>query len=411
MAAEPPNDRMDDLLKSVAKKRQDEAGEPFTLHPATRKLLQGEVTRTYSKAPSQSRWARLLTFWPRIGFAAATLAILLTVMLIVIPNAEREHELARNVPPGAPAPVEPATYADFSPREESLQKKDSSGAKNEREVLMSESLSRSSDQKQVVKELDGVTLADKPSTPAASTRPMERKRQPAPTDAADREKSAERMVELRAAEQPAKAGQVASVSQVVDSNAVMLGTQLHFYSINTDVVSRAQYVQVPAQTPALAGVAVAEVQPVLASFEFEQTGDQVRITDADGSVYQGQVVTNMLGDVAGGALGRDVRQVEAGKKLTEAKRALDESQTQYRFFRAAGTNRTLHKLVTIEANLPAPQQAQATSAPVANAPAGRSDSQRDSFGSRGLQTLPQIRGRAQIGTNQQVLIQAVPAQK
>ncbi len=37
------------LLRRYAKKRRDAAGAPTGLHPATRRLLQGEVARQYSK--------------------------------------------------------------------------------------------------------------------------------------------------------------------------------------------------------------------------------------------------------------------------------------------------------------------------------------------------------------------------
>jgi hypothetical protein len=418
MADEPQNERMDEVLKSVAKKRQDEVGEPFTLHPATRKLLHGEVVRTYGKGAPGSRWSRILTFWRRIGFAVATLAILLTVMLIVIPNQERQAELARTVPqPTATSDGESAGTADFLARDEAKQKKDSFQVKNESESVMVESARRTVEQKQVIKELDGVTLADKPAPSAPAREPMDRKRQESSLakSSSERAKSAESLLDLRAAEEPAKPGQVPAIAQSGDSNAVMLGVPVHFYSVDTSGVSRARYMQLPAQTPALAGASVSTVQPVLASFEFEQNGDQVRITDADGSVYQGQaitVITNALGDVSGGTLGREVQQVEAGKKLYESQRALEEPQAQYRYFRATGTNRTLRKAVTIEASFPVSQQAQSTSAPAVNAPTSRSDVQRsENLEYRSLQRLPQIRGRAQIGTNQQVLIQAVPAQK
>src|SRR5512138_366972 len=102
MADAPENDKMDDLLKSYAKKRRADAGHPLALHPATRKLLQQEVASTYRNPPSNIGWlARLLTFWPRLGFAAATLVILLVVLLVVVPNRRGANQLARLAPAAA----------------------------------------------------------------------------------------------------------------------------------------------------------------------------------------------------------------------------------------------------------------------------------------------------------------------
>ena len=51
MPSEPEN-KIEELLKAYAKKRQEEAGAPFEMHPATRKLLQGEVARRQPVAVS-----------------------------------------------------------------------------------------------------------------------------------------------------------------------------------------------------------------------------------------------------------------------------------------------------------------------------------------------------------------------
>src|SRR5205814_4839361 len=44
-----PNRNVEDELKAWAQKRRDEAYAPFELHPATRKMLQDEVARTFPK--------------------------------------------------------------------------------------------------------------------------------------------------------------------------------------------------------------------------------------------------------------------------------------------------------------------------------------------------------------------------
>jgi hypothetical protein len=77
MATE-PDKKIEELLKAYAAKRQDEAGAPLELHPATRKLLQAEVARLRPKPalPSESWWRALSKFWPRLVFAASVLIAL-----------------------------------------------------------------------------------------------------------------------------------------------------------------------------------------------------------------------------------------------------------------------------------------------------------------------------------------------
>jgi len=70
------------LLRAYAKRRRAKAGDAFTLHPATRRLLQGEVARQTPPAPDEpeswslwdvlrERWAALLGFALVIFFMAS----------------------------------------------------------------------------------------------------------------------------------------------------------------------------------------------------------------------------------------------------------------------------------------------------------------------------------------------------
>ena len=43
------------LLRRYAKTRRDEAGAPLELHPATRRLLQGEVSRQFPKTGTEGK--------------------------------------------------------------------------------------------------------------------------------------------------------------------------------------------------------------------------------------------------------------------------------------------------------------------------------------------------------------------
>ena len=69
MPSEPDNRKIEELLKAYGKKRQEDVGAPLDLHPATRKMLQGEVAKLRpSGAPEKSGLLPLLLrFWPRFA--------------------------------------------------------------------------------------------------------------------------------------------------------------------------------------------------------------------------------------------------------------------------------------------------------------------------------------------------------
>lgn len=78
-----PERKIEKLLRAYAKKRKADAGDAFKLHPATRRLLQGEVARRLAEDAEeesvslwqlfQQRWAFLLSFALVIFFGAVLL--------------------------------------------------------------------------------------------------------------------------------------------------------------------------------------------------------------------------------------------------------------------------------------------------------------------------------------------------
>jgi len=164
--------------------------------------------------------------------------------------------------------------------------------------------------------------------------------------------------------------------------------------------------------------------PVLNSFELEQTGSQIRIVDADGSVYEGRIAPAE----APKDLAENRRAVSASGVLTQAPAVQpaaaanagmgqtidnDASAASYNF-RAVGTNRTLNQRVVFSGNYmntaSAPSQAannigNRTAPSVANnqaAAKAQLQSNQLPIGGRA-----QIQGQAFIGTNNQVEINAL----
>ena len=88
------------LLRRFARKRRDEAGAPLELHPATRRLLQGEVLRQFPKPPPAggiglADWIAAVR--RRWIYATAAICVLLVASGLVILQ-RRPPELAANRP-------------------------------------------------------------------------------------------------------------------------------------------------------------------------------------------------------------------------------------------------------------------------------------------------------------------------
>ncbi len=153
-----------------------------------------------------------------------------------------------------------------------------------------------------------------------------------------------------------------NITDLSSQSAVELKQQLN----NATVRSRFAQVQ-NAGRPARGKALPNSEAAVLTTFFVEQTGEQVRVVDGDGSIYEGKIVN---GDVAGTKEAEDLiraplpeRQDESrvGRNLTEQE--VRQQQTQRTFnlqaannppapawnFRATGMNRTLKQPVTIDA--------------------------------------------------------------
>jgi len=112
MASEPKHDA-DDLLKRYAEERRRQAAPE--LHPATRRLLQGEVARTYgSNIRGATPWWRKILVSPQVGWALG-LALVAGVSFLALrqpkpqPKTEQSVELKKE---SAPAPVDVPTQSE-----------------------------------------------------------------------------------------------------------------------------------------------------------------------------------------------------------------------------------------------------------------------------------------------------------
>jgi len=90
MPNEPERD-IEKRLKAYAEKRRQDAGEPLELHPATRRMLQGEVSRRKAKPADSESWlARAFALLrPRFAVGACVLAGLAIAAAMLLPVMNR----------------------------------------------------------------------------------------------------------------------------------------------------------------------------------------------------------------------------------------------------------------------------------------------------------------------------------
>jgi hypothetical protein len=507
--ANEPERQIEKLLRACAKKRGDEAGGAFELHPATRRLLQGEVTRRFAKAGPEraSFWQRLVQLSPRLAEGLVLLALAAVVISLFLPSLRKPGNnvsLARNeesstapalgggqpapvVPPPAAAPellAQPATRALLASAEAS------SGS-----IAAPASAFQGEATNAVTKDLLAANGAPSPGTAGAGTSsPINVKRpeqfevvaapQPAPIAApvlenarraeaqsvaaapatppppaapsisgmtlALREKEAAdqlRSLSDESAGQPsfanksldagrfAAAGALAS-NQLGGLQAAGSSADHRLYSPSpglaldrTDAFkAAAQNAPLPDKEPLAAQFfarvqreakakarAVDKVQPpVLVSFQLEQSGRDLRITDSDGSVYTGSlqapapVTTSPPSGAARRPLASTLNAPESAKQTPFAYGAAPEAAQTYSF-RVAGTNRSLKQKVVFTGSL----TGLTNSNKFWRLRAGKAGGTKAFQGSRaaGLESMQysRISGQATVGKNKSFEVDAEPA--
>lgn len=342
---------MDESLKAYAGKRRQEAGAPFELHQTTRQILQGEVARTYKQAARGSWLQRVIVFWPRMAFAAACVAITVMLLLVTLPR-QKVMEMAQTAPPAE----------DTFGRDKRLFDKEES------EKL--------------------AAFADGPAKPAPSIAPVT----PPSSSSLDRLAKNEADESKAKSELMAEARKDSDVRLLREESVAKEVAARRAYANTTAQSSRARYSQ--QKQDAQLGVRMQTAPQILNNFELEQTGNKVRVIDEDGSIYVGNVIS--LEDAKKGYY------YKLQQNAPAAPRSAGEQQTP---FFAFGTNMTLKQEVSIEGNILQTTNVVAISGQVPAQAGAQAQNQRGAAAAQNT-----ILGRARVGTNQEVFINAVPSQ-
>jgi hypothetical protein len=416
--ANEPERPIETLLRAAAKKRRDEAGAPFELHVADRRLLQGEVARTFSKPqPATSSFAALLgQLWPRFAWGVGILAVLgLSVWLLLpLPRHDKpEALLARNqpvseamtekelppAPTAAPATIaaEPAPAAKTKSAEVAYVETPPPGRASPASQfgmappLLARDSSVAQDERQARKE-----VSEKPADARSDQPALEYKSLPTVASA------------NRTASAPlATNGRSESAADALKGAKSLAVTQRF---VQTEPATAARALFKDKASPARA---------VLASFQLEQTGSQLRIVDDDGSVYSGYV------QPAGGG-GRE-RSAQAGapavagaarapavalKQVTASNLDSDQLASQSYSFRVAGTNRSLNQKVVFTGDLlTTTNLVSLVSAATNLSPGGALEKYQSTPAQQSLLPLlnSRISGKVVVGSGKAVEINALPA--
>jgi hypothetical protein len=448
MPEETPN-QADELLKRYAKERREQAGE-FSLHPATRRLLQDEVTRTFRKAGGvkQKGWFTWLGTWNgRLAFGTAAAAVVITGFFIAW-NAKQDRramELAQASFPvrdawatrgldralaekevAAADTVALSDVAGSAPRAEIearvALKKELADAKQTTLLAggvtttgaldkfysygliatnfadhLSMSLARGGEIPATATQAlsagyfdvanlrhdstAGVALAFGTTTFSAQEKSLSSAVANAPAGAPGSVLKSGELEKLKAAPAIAASGVepsgAASRARAMRPNAAAAPAATPPPTIAlgaarpAEVMTRAetelgaQYRFAANQTQAPAdryGRLQRQAAPVLTSFTIEQTGQTVRIVDADGSVYDGTVELPPRTELDFDA---DARRADKDalvrEKLAEAKTDTAPRHQEITF-RAAGSNVTLRQIVVVSGRLASVTNAGASAA-------------------------------------------------
>jgi hypothetical protein len=401
MPSHEPNENMDELLKAYAKKRREQAEPALEMHPATRKLLQDEVKRTLASTPAPTpapipypRWFSAL--WP-FGALGSTLAVVCLMFALF-------HTPARNPLPGAI-------------KEEGGRKKEEQFDTLTRNPSLATAPAERGLADAKAAPNAAAPLADKDTSPAlvaapaataiaaASGVPAQIDTPPAVTSLTLQTPTAT-APGIAADTTPAPAlPQASSVAQGVPQGGRFGGASLEHASAvastapgsvpaaanDASGVVAGAFVQV--RDRARSGRAESPPSNVLAAFQLLHTGQNVRVVDADGSIYEGQV----LGGISNG-----------GRTEGFAQRRMAPNQDANYAFKVAGTNHTLQQNIIFTGNvLDMPAAAPAGQVAAQN----RNASQVQNAASNGLAQSGQnsrITGQVQVGGGKEFKIEAKP---
>lgn len=374
------------LLRRFAAKRRDDAGAPMELHPANRRMLETEVTRqfgSHAKSGGGLAWLGLL-LRGRLAYALALLGVAVVAALFVFPNKGSDHgekfAAAKKVPEPAMVVAVNSPVAASAPAAESdamkLTDPRSRPLFNDNLGLDKKSLSLRDGGTAASGDLD----VNRKSEPAelltlgggggmATGRMESDTRQQRVAESIARYYEQKKDADSTRLDSPiAKLGAQTREAQPAAANhALVPAPSVHLPAVKskavTDAATTGSAIGKPQPVVAfqnfsrapVSAAAREAVAPVLVNFLVEQNGDRVRVTDGDGSIYDGALgeSENESGSKkeilarGGGQEKLNYRAVSGSVAPGQA----GADQAQNPSLKLIGTNRTLNQPVQFSGNI------------------------------------------------------------
>lgn len=429
------------LLRRYAKKRRDATPESpgLELHPATRRLLQGEVTRQFSRSDARKKtvapsWRML---WPRLVWALPVLAVLTFGVWAFIGldhESAGSFDLAKNEIFSAPAEMaKQSPLSGPQPSQDSLLF-EAATAMPAPVAAATPTLAPSESSQAYA----GSARAEEPAnrTLDSLAQSAERDRNESPGDKAVKLESTSALApppqlaatarELGPKADHARANlpEVATATRADTLKTFSTGgggvaipsappATVNAESFATAQTFKQNFDQSGVNARSATAAKTANIAPVLANFQVEQNGNALRVIDSDGSTYTGSV------ELAG--RDKDSRPADEFKEKAPATQAyarqspptgavasgVNTQAGQSYFFRVAGTNRTLQQSVVFAGNFVALTNPPSPTPRVAGGRAGEAQPARGPMASPVLFNSS-INGRAQLGAGLEFEINAMP---
>ncbi len=382
MSSEPQRDIEKDLL-AYKLRRGEQLGAPLELHPATRKMLQGEAARAASRPLLTSEEAAknfvrsfvmshqqpsfFARYRQRIIWGGAMCACL-TLVLAVLRNDPRLASTPSQVSdPQTAKPQATVAATKQQTEEESLARtKQSAPAADKVQELAKTSTApvaspppanprgaAAASAPPLVRDLDRKLVEKKEGSQTTQIAKALKAVQVADALSATEDKKSGEVMKLKrsagdellranlaaaagasggAGIPPASAPSTASAAQLFGANSAPEASQV-----------RQQFLQLDNQARYRKNFNSPPMPQVMQDFAFERTGDRVRIVDADGSTYEGAVMPAPVEEVRANAVSKLDAAKERKDSLAQPTQSAD-PQSSYRFY-ANGVNRKLNQSV------------------------------------------------------------------
>ena len=448
-----PDHKMDELLRTYARKRRDDAGTQPELHPATRRLLQAEAAKLAPRPSTRrSPWLWIVASWPRVAISTGVFSILALVLWNTLPHRDNSPEnshphmllaLDKRVDPSASAPKPAAmdenrsfakTEAANPPVHLADRSKDQSlnfDSKPPAVAVPFGTAVTNGALSVAAKNGGRLEVNRRPlpilKTPRETEMLLAQENSPRPNPTATLAPPVQPPPALALTPQPAAPRgrpPAASATAAKTTRSALAASGTSAGESRPSGISRTRFTRQP-ESLALSKTKSTTTSP-LSTFDFELSGNEVRLIDEDGSVYAGPRLNpedeTRLGEV------------EAKDKTREAQRSLA-TTPQGRVapspnvnvtFRVVGTNRTMRQRITFEGTFasippanspidrfgggaaPPPQPGAPSTAKAFKSTPTPAFSDSDAFPFNASNS-PRLTGQLRIGTSDAVTIIALPA--